>query len=74
MIKRSILTLVVTLGFVLGATAQDGGAVHSNSHEHDHSHEGRVFIGGALTYWNDTKEKAVDFDICPEIGYLFNDT
>ena len=41
---------------------------------HDHDHEGRIFAGGALTYWRNTKERTTTFDFSPEIGYLFNDT
>lgn len=33
-----------------------------------------MFVGGAVTYWNDTDEKKLTFDFCPEVGYLFNDT
>ncbi len=39
----------------------------------EHEHDGRVFIGGAVTFWNNTDEKKVSLDLCPEVGYLFND-
>lgn len=42
--------------------------------EHQHEHEGRVFLGGAVTFWNDTEDKTILFDLCPEVGYLFNNT
>ncbi len=43
-------------------------------HEHEHEHKGTVFVGGALTYWNNTKNKSVLFEFEPEFGYLFNNT
>lgn len=40
---------------------------------HDDDHGGRLFAGGSVTFWRDTKEKTTTLDICPEVGYLFND-
>ncbi len=42
--------------------------------ERDHNHEGRLFLGGAITFWRNTEDKTTTFDFCPEVGYLFNDT
>ena len=41
--------------------------------EHEHNHKGSMFIGGVATYWKDTKDKTVVLDLCPEVGWLFND-
>lgn len=41
--------------------------------QHDHNHEGRLFIGGAMTYWKNKDDHSELFDFCPEVGYLFND-
>lgn len=38
-----------------------------------HEHNGRIFIGGAVSYWHNTSTKTITLDLCPEIGYLFND-
>ncbi|GAB6976368.1 outer membrane beta-barrel protein [Prevotella falsenii] len=40
----------------------------------DDKHGARTFMGGAVTFWSDPKDKSVKFDFSPEIGYLFNDT
>jgi len=69
--KRNILTALAILGFVLNVSAQENFTVKSD--EHSHSHKGRILIGGALTYWNNTKAKSMVFDLCPEFGYFFND-
>ena len=45
----------------------------SHEHAHEAEHKGRIFIGGAATYWNETKNKTTTLDLCPEIGYLFNE-
>jgi len=67
--KRKILIVLALLGTALNLLAQE----HS-AQAHDHSHEGRIFMGGAISFWNETKEGIVTFDFCPEFGYLFNDT
>lgn len=40
----------------------------------DHDHKGRFFSGGAVSFWSDNKDKTLTLDLCPEIGYLFNDS
>ena len=47
---------------------------HPEAADHDHAHEGRIFAGGALTYWRNTKAETTTFSFNPELGYLFNDT
>lgn len=70
-VKKNILLALAVLGFALNVSAQE--AFHATSDEHDHSHDGRFFVGGAFTYWNDIKDKSMVLDICPEFGYMFND-
>lgn len=41
--------------------------------QQEHEHHGRFFAGGAFTFWNNTKDKKLTLDLCPEIGYLFNE-
>lgn len=66
--------LFVLLALVTPSVAHAQIGHPAASDAHDHSHEGRIFAGGALTYWRNTKERTTTFDFCPEIGYLFNDT
>lgn len=40
----------------------------------EHEHYGRFFAGGAISLWNNTKDKSFTLDLCPEIGYLLNDS
>lgn len=46
---------------------------HKLESDKDHEHEGRFFAGGAVSFWSDNKDKTLTLDLCPEIGYLFND-
>ena len=48
--KRNILTALAVLGFVLNVSAQENFTTKS---EED---KGYFLIGGAITYWNNTKE------------------
>lgn len=41
--------------------------------EDEHQHKGLFFVGGAVNYWNDTKDKNLKFHFHPEFGYLFNE-
>lgn len=41
---------------------------------HDRHDDHGVFIGGAFNFWNDTKDKKITFEFCPEIGWRFNKT
>lgn len=54
--------------------AQEKHYAHNAFGTEQHAHGGRIFVGGALTYWNDNKAKTQTLDLVPEIGYLFNDT
>lgn len=47
---------------------------HKSESGKDHAHEGRFFAGGAVSFWADNKDKTLTLDLCPEIGYLFNDS
>lgn len=47
---------------------------HKLESEKDHEHEGRFFAGGAVSFWSDNKDKTLTLDLCPEIGYLFNNS
>lgn len=65
-----LLMLVASTTISAQQTFPYQGAVSHDGHQ-EHS---RFFVGGAVTYWNDTEAKAQMFDFCPEFGYLFNDS
>lgn len=68
---KRLLFLLIALATFPAMHAQIG----HPAEEHEHAaHDGRIFAGGALTYWRNTKTQTTTFDFCPEIGYLFNDT
>lgn len=69
---RKIILLACLTLIGTGAGAQESVLHASDTHEHEH--RGKVFVGGAVTYWNNTKDKTLVIDLCPEVGYLFNDT
>ena len=68
--KHYTLTLLLLGLATLSLRAQIG---HPDD-THGHDHDGRIFAGGAFTYWYDTKEAKTTLDLCPEVGYLFSDT
>lgn len=71
--KKILYTLLLLLGTQQLAFAQHTFPQSQQQLYAEHEEGGRFFMGGALTFWNDTKAKSVTFDFCPEIGYLFND-
>lgn len=72
MVKKVLFSLFVALFPVLSLSAQTEGFPHTKAH--DHSHDGRIFVGGSLNYWYNTDTKSSTFSLRPEAGYLFNDT
>lgn len=56
-----------------GGFAQNVFPHHKLESDKDHEHEGRFFAGGAVSFWSDNKDKTLTLDLCPEVGYLFND-
>ncbi|WP_297946650.1 hypothetical protein [uncultured Porphyromonas sp.] len=72
MVKKVLFSLFVALIPVLTLSAQSQRFPHTESH--DHSHDGRVFVGGSLNYWYNTDNQKSTFSFRPEAGYLFNDT
>ena len=70
MMKKTVISCLL-MAFVVVANAQQ--SFPQQVHDDDHDHDGRVFMGGSLMYWNDFDEKSQSLDLCPEIGYLFND-
>lgn len=75
--KKSLFTLLMIAATFMTANAQKTFPIkpqeQKHAHEHEHAHDGRFFVGGAVTFWNDTEDEVMQFDFCPEIGYLFND-
>ena len=75
--KKAVTILLLCL-----ATALLTPALHAQSKHHahpeqahpEHKHNGRVFAGGAVSFWADTDDQSLSFEFCPEVGYLFNDT
>lgn len=68
--RTKIYTTLIAITFISIINAQNISPKTSFSTEEE---GGRFFVGGAATYWNDTKDKVVTVDIYPEFGYLFND-
>ena len=67
-----LLMMLVVVQFT--ARAQQGSSFDFRAeHDENHEHHGLFFAGGALTFWNDTKEKKLTLDFCPEVGFLIND-
>lgn len=65
--KKQIFTFFLSLIPFIG-WAQEQTA--SPFHEGDH--EGGLFVGSAVTYWNNTKTKATTLQLYPEVGWHFN--
>lgn len=63
--------LLITAMSLMTLSSQAQESVLTEHHDDDHG--GRLFAGGSVTFWRDTKEKTTTLDICPEVGYLFND-
>lgn len=77
MMKKLVKSLFIA--FLACMTTSSGFAQNVFPHHEfeshkDHDHEGRFFAGGAVSFWTDNKDKTLTLDICPEIGYLFNDS
>lgn len=77
MMKKLVKSLFFT--FLAYLTTSSGFAQSTftqDKHESDkwHDHKGRFFAGGAVSFWTDHKDKTLTLDICPEVGYLFNDS
>ena len=68
--KKLFLSLLL---FVGSMTTYAQATFPNTVAHHDDEHGARTFIGGAVTFWSDPKDKTVKFDFSPEIGYLFND-
>lgn len=75
--KRTLLLFLFALTTCWWSTsvfAQLGAMPSGHDCHKEHQHRGRFFVGGALSYWNDTQEKTKSFDFAPEMGYLFNES
>lgn len=73
---RSVFVLLIALGACMTTSRvmAQGISPHSDPDAgKEHQHNGRLFAGGAVSFWADSKEKSLTLDFCPEVGYLFND-
>ena len=68
--KKLFLSLLLLVGSM---TTYAQATFPNTVAHHDDEHGARTFVGGAVTFWSDPKDKTVKFDFSPEIGYLFND-
>lgn len=68
--KKLFLSLLLLVGSM---TTYAQATFPNTVAHHDNEHGARTFVGGAVTFWSDPKDKTVKFDFSPEIGYLFND-
>ena len=67
--KKQIFTFFLSLiPFIGRAQEQTASPFHKGDHE------GGLFVGGAVTYWNNTKTKATTLQLYPEVGWCFNET
>lgn len=67
--KKQLFIFILSLVPLIGRTQEQ----HTSAFQED-DHEEGLFIGGAVTYWNNTKTKATTLQFCPEIGWHFNET
>lgn len=67
--KKQIFTFFLLLSPFIG-WAQE----LSVSPFHEDDHEGGLFAGGSVIYWNNTETKATTLQFCPEVGWRFNET
>lgn len=67
--KITLLALLLCLTF--GANAQEFFPKTADQHEEEHA--AKVFLGGAITFWSNPEDKTLKLDLCPEVGYMFND-
>jgi|GEM_PF-760666 len=67
--KKQLFIFILSLVPLIGRTQEQ----HTSAFQEDDHKEG-LFIGGAVTYWNNTKTKATTLQFCPEIGWHFNET
>ena len=67
--KITLLALLLCLTIV--SNAQEYFPKMTEQHVEDHN--SKVFVGGAVSLWSNPEEKEFKLDLCPEVGYLFNE-
>ena len=66
---KKLLLSIFFLSYAFCAWAQNDGLPF-----HEHDEETGLFLGGSLTYWNNTDTKASTLQLFPEMGWRFNQT
>ena len=69
--KKQLLLLICMF---VGLSIQAQNTFPQTTISHNDDPHGRLFAGGALTFWNNPDDKSLTFDFSPEVGYLFNNT
>lgn len=64
-----IMILLLSCGKIMAANHHDDGPF-----DNGHDDEKGLFVGGAMTYWNNSREKSTSFQLQPECGWRFNET
>lgn len=71
--KKHLATLFLATAMAVAAHAQ-AYFPHTSGSAEAHEEGGRMFTGGAITFWSDPDDHSTLFEVAPEVGYLFNDT